>query len=100
MSVFTAAHPMASKSFRFSRRMRQWLFFLLLAYPAYSLSLGTFWALDGRGLLDFVPERVRQICYAPTYPVWLVPHLRGIYADYFDWWYLDPNAADRETGWD
>lgn len=32
--------------------------------------------------------------------IWMVPHLRGRYADYFDWWYLNPNAADRETGRD
>ena len=70
-----------------------------LGYPLYLLLLGPFWALDGPGLLDSAPERVRQLCYLPSAPVWLVPHLPGRYADYFDWWYLDPNAADRETGW-
>src|SRR4051794_8273062 len=52
------------------------------------------------GLFNAVPERVRAICFLPSFPVWLVPHVRGTYADYLDWWYLDPNAADRETGWE
>lgn len=91
---------MMSEPFRFSRRTKRWLLLSLIVYPAYLLLLGPFWALDGRGALDFIPERVRQICYTPTYPIWLVPHLRGRYMDYMDWWYLDSNAADRETGWD
>jgi hypothetical protein len=100
MNVFTTEHPLASEPFRLSRRARRWLVFALLIYPVYLLLLGPFWALDGRGVLSFVPERVRLVCYAPTWPIWFVPHLRGRYADYMDWWYLDPNAADRETGWD
>ena len=100
MNVFTTDHPITAGSFRVSRRVRRWLVVVLLAYPAYLLLVGPFWALDGRGHLDFIREPVRQVCYAPTCPIWLVPHLRGRYADYIDWWYLDPNAADRETGWD
>jgi len=100
MNVFTTEHPMESEPFRLSRRMRRWLVFLVLVYPVYLLLIGPFWALDGRGCLEFIPDRVRRIFYAPAYPVAFVPHLRGRYADYMDWWYLDPNAADRETGWD
>ena len=100
MNVFVTEHPLTSQPFHLSRRARRWLVFALLAYPAFLLLLGPFWALDGRGVFGFMPERVRLICYAPTYPIWFVPHLRGSYADYMDWWYLDPTAADRETGWD
>jgi hypothetical protein len=100
MNVFTTEHPLESKPSYLSRRAGRLLICSLLAYPVYLLLLGPFWALDGRGALGFVPERIRQVCYTPTYPIWFVPHLRGRYADYLDWWYLDPNAADRETGWD
>ena len=100
MNIFTTDHPLAQKPFRLSQRARRWLICSVAAYPVYLLLLGPFWALDGRGALNFIPEGVRQICYAPTYPVWCVPHLRGKYADYFDWWYRDTSAADRETGWD
>jgi hypothetical protein len=100
MNVFTTDHPLASEPFRLSRRVKRWLAFLILVYPAYLLSLGPFWALDGRGCLEFIPDGVHRICYAPVYPICLIPHVRGRYADYMDWWYLDPNAADRETGWD
>jgi hypothetical protein len=100
MNVFTADHPMMSEPVPMSRRAQRWFVFSALVYPAYLLLLGPIWAMDGRGYLDFIPERARQICYAPTYPIWFVPHLRGRYSDYMDWWYLDPNGADRETGWD
>jgi hypothetical protein len=71
--------------------------FLFLGYPAYLLLLGPFSALDDRGVFNFVPKRVRLICYAPTYPIWCVPHLRGSYAGYLDWWNPDPNGPDAET---
>jgi len=100
MNVFTTDHPLMSEPFRFSRRAKRWLFCSVLVYAAYLLLLGPVWAMDGRGRLNFIPEGVRQICYVPAYPICLVPHLRGRYADYLDWWYLDPNAADREMGWD
>ena len=82
MNVFTTDHPITAGSFRISRRVRRWLVVVLLAYPAYLLLVGPFWALDGRGHLDFIPEPVRLVCYAPACPIWLVPHLRGRYADY------------------
>jgi len=100
MNVFTTDHPIVSEPIRLSRRAWWRLIFSMLVYPTYLLLLGPFWGVDGRGYLDFVPESVRQICYAPACPVMVVPHLRGRYADYLDWWYLDPSAADRETGWD
>jgi hypothetical protein len=104
MNVFTTEHPMMSESspavLRLQRRLLRGFLVVLLGYLLYLLFLGPFWALDGRGILNFIPARVRQVCYLPSCPVWAIPHLRGRYADYFDWWYLDPSAADRETGWD
>jgi hypothetical protein len=100
MNIFTTDHPMQGEPVRLSRKAKRRLVFLLLAYPAYLLLLGPFWALENHHLLDSVPERVRLICYAPTRPIWFVPHLRGRYADYLEWWYCDPDAPDRETGWD
>lgn len=74
---------------------------MLIGYPVYLLLIGgPVWALKGHGYFNFVPERVQLVCLAPTYPIWFIPHLRGRYADYMDWWYRDPNEADRETGWD
>ena len=82
------------------RRLLRSFLVALIGYPLYLLLLGPYWALDGRGNLEFVPSRVREICYWPSAPIWMVPHVRGRLADYLDWWYLDPNSADRETGWD
>ena len=100
MNIFTTDHPMMSEPVRMSRRARRWLLFSVLVYPTYLLLLGPIWAVDGRGYLGFIPEHVREVCYMPVRPIMAVPHLRGRYADYLDWWYLDPNGADRETGWD
>jgi hypothetical protein len=100
MNLFTTDHPITSEPGRLSRRARRWLVFAVFAYPGYLLLLGPIWAVDGRGYLDFIPEGARKVCYTPAGLVIAVPHLRGRYADYMDWCYLDPNAADRETGWE
>jgi hypothetical protein len=104
MNVFTTDHPMMSEPspalLRLRRRLLKGFVVGLLGYPLYLLLLGPFWGLDGRGVLDFFPVGIRDVCYMPCGPIWMIPHLRGRYADYLDWWYLDPNAADRETGWD
>ena len=97
MNVFTTDHPMMSEPFRLSRRARRWLLFSVLAYPAYLLLLGPYYALEGRGYLDFVPERVRTAFYYPAVPFYLVMGLRNPYDDYLTWWYDDPNEG--ETTW-
>lgn len=68
-------------------------------YLLYLLILGPFWALSGRGLLDIVPQSIQDACWWPAIPVYTIPGLRHLHADYIDWWYLDPNAADMPTGW-
>ncbi|EEF62007.1 hypothetical protein Cflav_PD6282 [Pedosphaera parvula Ellin514] len=100
MNIFTTDHPLSPEPVRPNPRNRRRLLFLLISYPVYLILVGPFWALDGRHHLDFIPERIRFACYLPTFPIWFIPHVRGRYADYMDWWYLDPNSADRETGWD
>jgi hypothetical protein len=67
---------------------------LLLLYPAYLLLLGPFWALDGRGHLDFVPSSVKDGIYLPVYPVIKVRPLFSIYESYMGLWFDDPNAAE------
>jgi hypothetical protein len=67
--------------------------FLALAYPAYLLLLGPFYALDGRGYLGFVPERIRTGLYLPAAPFYLAMGPRNPYDNYLTFWYDDPNAA-------
>jgi len=72
----------------------------VVSYPAYLLLVGPFgfWM----AVVIWISYRRLSVRFATPPPVqsgWF-PHLRGRYADYIDWWYLDPNAADRETGWD
>ena len=104
MNVFTTDHPMVTEPspalLRFQRRLLTGFFAVLFGYPFYLLLLGPYWALDGRGALDFIPSCVRQCCYLPALPIGAIPHVRGRFLDYLDWWYLDPNGGDRETGWD
>ncbi len=68
-------------------------------YLLYLALLGPFWALSGRGYLDVTPEGVRDAVWWPAMPVYVIPVLRRLHADYIDWWYLEPNAADWPTGW-
>ena len=100
MNLFTTDHPLVTERSPAKRRFRKCPAATLVGYPLYLLLLGPYWAMDGRGLLDFIPSNVREACYWPSAPLWAIPHLRGRLADYLDWWYLDPSAPDRETGWD
>jgi hypothetical protein len=97
MNVFTTDHPLMSEPFRFSRRVRRWLLFSVLAYPVYLVLLGPIYALDGRGYFAFVPERVRTAFYCPAAPFYLVLGPYNPYDDYLTLWYDDPNVA--ETTW-
>jgi len=105
VNVFTTDHPInpepTAADLKLRRRLVKGFFLLLFSYPVYLLLIGgPLWAMRGHGYFNFVPDRVQMVCFAPTYPIWLIPHVRGRYADYMDWWYRDPNDADRETGWD
>ncbi|MDB6064012.1 MAG: hypothetical protein JWR26_220 [Pedosphaera sp.] len=86
-----------TEPFRFSRRARKWFLVTVLAYPVALILLGPFYALDGRGYLNFVPEGVRNVFYLPALPFYLTMGPRNPYDDYLSWWYEDPNAA--ETTW-
>ena len=104
MNVFATDHPMVSEPspalVHFQRRLLRGFWFVAVGYPLYLLMIGPYWALEGSGALDFIPRPVREVCYLPTAPIWGIPHVRGRFQDYLEWWYLDPNGADRETGWD
>ena len=104
MNVFTTDHPMVTEPsaalLRFQRRLLRAFVAVLCGYPLCLLLLGPYWSLEGRGALDFIPSSIRLCFYLPSAPLWAIPHVRGRFQDYLDWWYLDPNSADRETGWD
>jgi len=104
MNVFTTGHPMVTEPspalLRFQRRLLKGFLGVLLGYPLYLLLLGPFYALDGPGDLDFIPSCVRQCCYLPALPLASIPHVRGRFLDYLEWWHPDPHGVDRETGWD
>ena len=72
---------------------------MIIGYPGYLLLLGPLYALNGHGAFNFIPLPVREACMLPATPVMLIPGLRSSYDDYLTWWYEDPNAPDRETGW-
>lgn len=76
------------------RRVRRWLLLLALAYPAYLLFLGPFYALDGRGCFDFAPACIRTAFYFPCAPFYWTMGSHNPYDDYLTWWYDDPNAAE------
>jgi hypothetical protein len=101
VNVFAIDHPLSTPPPpQFVRRLRRWFRIGAIIYPVYLLLLGPYWTIEGRGSLNFIPNSMRQVVNLPSVPIWLIPHVRGRYADYLDWWYLDPNAADHETGWD
>ena len=79
------------------RRVRRWLLFLVLAYPAYLLLLGPFYALDARGYLQVAPGRVRAAVYYPAAPFYLAMGPQNPYDDYLTLWFDDTNAP--ETTW-
>ena len=97
MNIFSTDHPMMFEPLRLSRRVRRWLLISALAYPIYLILLGPYYALDGRGMLNFAPEPVRNAVYVPAFPLFLVPDPINLYEAYLDDWYDDPNAP--ETTW-
>src|SRR5450759_3762432 len=97
MNVFVTDHSMVSQTSRSYPRLRRWLFGSLLIYPVWLLLLGPFWALDGRGTLDFLPSKARQLVYLPAVPFCYSPSLYPVFDRYMNWWYQDPNES--ETTW-
>ena len=69
----------------------------MLAYPAYLLFLGPFYALDGRDYFGFAPERVRTAFYFPCAPFYWAMGPHNPYDDYLALRYEDQNEA--ETTW-
>ena len=103
MNPFTTDHPMNSEPSPAARRWekRLWRGFLIvmIGYHGYLLLLGPLYALNGHGAFNFIPIPVREACMLPAAPVMMIPGLRSSYDYYLTWWYDDPNAPDRETGW-
>ena len=97
MNVFVTDHPLTSEPYRFGWRGLRRLLFAALVWPAYLLLLGPFYALDGRGYFDFLPDGVRTVFYVPAIPFYEVFGPNNPYDDYLTFWYDDPNAA--ETTW-
>src|SRR6266699_5462554 len=97
MNIFATEHPINSKLFRIPKRIRRFLILAVLSYPLYLLLLGTFYAIDGRGGLNFASERVRNFLYFPAAPIYAVFGPHNFYDDYLTFWYDDPNAP--ETTW-
>jgi len=94
MNVFAAEHPMTAGQPRHHPRLRRWVLLILLVYPIWLLLLGPFWALDGRGLFDFVPWNVRKIVYLPAVPIFHSQLLSPVFEGYIDWWYQNPDAPE------
>lgn len=95
--VFNIEHPLKAAPLGFAWCMRRWLLLSALAYPAYLLFMGPFYALDAHGRFDFAPQSVRTVFYLPAAPLYLTMGPNNPYDDYLRWWHDDPNAA--ETTW-
>jgi hypothetical protein len=77
-------------------RSARWVGIGAFTYLVYFISLGPFWALDGR--FDVVPEPVRQAVYYPA-TLWnkvpIAGHILDAFLDpYLDRWYLAPYKAE------
>ncbi len=97
MNVFATDRPINGRTSCSFRHLRRCLLVGLLVYPVWLLLLGPFWALDGRGALDFLPFKARQAVYLPAVPFCYSRSLYTVFDGYMNWWYPDPNAA--ETTW-
>jgi hypothetical protein len=94
MNPFVAEHPLASASFRLSKRAHRLLIAAVLSYPVYLILFGPFYALDGRDVLNFMPEKARMVFYFPVAPVYCAFETDNWYADYLNFWYADPNPTE------
>jgi hypothetical protein len=75
-----------SNVLRFSTRF-------VIAYTAYLIFLGPFWAVYGRGWFP-IPRVVGDAVFLPTYPVFTSEFGSCLYGQYLDTWYDDPNAYE------
>jgi hypothetical protein len=94
MNVFVAEHPMTDRETGPHPRLRRLFQLGLLVYSTWLLLLGPFWALDGRGMVDFIPWGVQQYVYLPAIPVFHRRALSPVFEPYLNWWYSDPNPAE------
>ena len=90
---------MMSEPSAFARRVQQRVLFAAAGYFVYILLLGPFFALDGNGYLNVVPERVGSAFVLPAAPVAYLPGVRRLFRDYLDWWYHDPNNPYSSPDW-
>ena len=90
---------MMSEPSALARRVQRRLLCGAAAYFVYILLLGPFFALDGHGYLNFVPERVGSAFVLPAAPVAQVPGVRRLFRDYLDWWYHDPDYPYGSPDW-
>ncbi len=84
-SAFAELKPAAGggKQFRQRPRTTHPPRFWSAAYnPIWLLLLGPFWALDGRGVLDFLPSKARQVIYLPAVPFCYSPPLYAVFGGY------------------
>lgn len=75
-----------SRVIRFSKRF-------VLAYAAYLIFLGPFWAVYGRGWLP-IPRGVGDAAFLPAYPLLASEFGICLYGEYLDSWYDDPTAYE------
>ena len=94
MNLFTTDHPLQSEPVPLSKRMKRRLILAALIYPAYLFLLGPYRAVEGRGFLDFAPEKFRFAVYYPIVPILITPGLNEVYFSYLNYWYADPNEAE------
>jgi len=94
MNVFAAEHPLASQQGPPHTQLRRWLLRSLFIYPLWLLLLGPFWALDGRGAIEFLPLGLRRIVYSPAAPLFYSRSLSPIFESYMNWWHEDPNPPE------
>ena len=94
MNLFTTDHPLQSEPVQLSKRTQRRLIVAASIYPAYLFLLGPYWAIEGRGGLDFAPENFRFAAYYPAAPILITPGLNQIYFSYLNYWYVDPNEAE------
>ena len=75
-----------SRVIRFSKRF-------VLAYAAYLIFLGPFWAVYGRGWLA-IPPSVRDAAFLPAYALLTSEFGIWLYGEYLDSSYNDPTAYE------
>lgn len=93
MNVFVTDHPMVSEP-RSHPRVRKRFLRFILSYAFWLLLLGPYWAIEERGILGVVPDRVRRMAYLPAAVFRINRNLYAAYYAYLNWWYEDPNPPE------